>query len=125
MKIIALVNAHLCLYLQKVTDLLAGIVLTNVKEIKAIDVFTTGISMVNDKDTAILISDLMLRFGKKLDESVAVVQSRCDEDEFKVYREAVGLIMGEMLIKIMNPLYEKHPRNKTKRIEIKHLEPEE
>lgn len=31
--------------------------------------------MVNDKDTAILISDLMLRFGKELDESVAVVQS--------------------------------------------------
>lgn len=53
-------NAYLRLYLQKVTDLLAGIVLTNVKEIKAIDVFTTGIDMVNDKDTAILISDLML-----------------------------------------------------------------
>ncbi|EBZ6489477.1 TPA: hypothetical protein G8L72_003605 [Salmonella enterica] len=88
--------------------------LTNVKEIKAIDVFTTGISMVNDKDTAILISDLMLRFGKELDESVAVVQSRCDEDEFNVYREAVGLIMGEMLIKIMNPLYEKHPEIKPK-----------
>lgn len=50
-------NAYLRLYLQKVTDLLAGIVLTNVKEIKAIDVFTTGIDMVNDKDTAILISD--------------------------------------------------------------------
>ncbi|ECH4016678.1 hypothetical protein AXN03_004191 [Salmonella enterica subsp. enterica serovar Haifa] len=125
MKIIALVNAHLCLYLQKVTDLLAGIVLTNVKEIKAIDVFTTGISMVNDKDTAILISDLMLRFGKELDESVAVVQSRCDENEFKAYREAVGFIMGEMLIKIMNPLYEKTSRNKTKRIEIKHLESDE
>lgn len=31
--------------------------------------------MVNDKDTAISISDLMLRFGKELDESVAVVQS--------------------------------------------------
>ncbi len=107
-------NAHLCLYLQKVTDLLAGIVLTNVKEIKAIDVFTTGISMVNDKDTAILISDLMLRFGKELDESVAVVQSRCDENEFKAYREAVGFIMGEMLIKIMNPLYEKHPEIKPK-----------
>ncbi|EAM1840985.1 hypothetical protein JE299_001849 [Salmonella enterica] len=88
--------------------------LTNVKEIKAIDVFTTGIGMVNDKDTAILISNLMLRFGKELDESVAVVQSRCDEDEFNVYREAVGLIMGEMLIKIMNPLYEKHPEIKPK-----------
>ncbi|EDY7593541.1 TPA: hypothetical protein G9G36_005280, partial [Salmonella enterica subsp. enterica serovar Typhimurium] len=48
MKIIALVNAHLCLYLQKVTDLLAGIVLTNANKINAVDVFTTGISMVND-----------------------------------------------------------------------------
>ncbi|ECG9906295.1 hypothetical protein FQA00_24045, partial [Salmonella enterica subsp. enterica serovar Kentucky] len=78
MKIIALVNAYLRLYLQKVTDLPSGVVLTNANKIKAVDVFTTGISMVNDKDTAILISDLMLRFGKGLDESVAVVQSRCD-----------------------------------------------
>ncbi|EAY6199692.1 hypothetical protein UK26_23355, partial [Salmonella enterica] len=77
MKIIALVNAYLRLYLQKVTDLPSGVVLTNANKIKAVDVFTTGISMVNDKDTAILISDLMLRFGKGLDESVAVVQSRC------------------------------------------------
>ncbi|ECF7309230.1 hypothetical protein C0726_14575 [Salmonella enterica] len=88
--------------------------LTNVKEIKAVDIFTLGIGMVNDKDTAISISDLMLRFGKELDESVAVVQSRCDEDEFNVYREAVGFIMGEMLIKIMNPLYAKHPEIKPK-----------
>ncbi|EKB7242526.1 hypothetical protein OOV15_002756 [Salmonella enterica] len=88
--------------------------LANVKEIKAVDIFTLGIGMVNDKDTAISISDLMLRFGKELDESVAVVQSRCDEDEFNVYREAVGFIMGEMLIKIMNPLYEKHPEIKPK-----------
>ncbi|ECE6307173.1 hypothetical protein DRA31_03820 [Salmonella enterica subsp. enterica] len=88
--------------------------LTNVKEIKAIDFFTTGISMVNDKDTAILISELMLRFGKEVDESVAVVQSRCDENEFKAYRETVGFTMDEILIKIMNPLYEKHPEIKPK-----------
>ncbi|EHZ5295421.1 hypothetical protein K6B85_003623 [Salmonella enterica] len=88
--------------------------LTNVKEIKAIDFFTTGISMVNDKDTAVLISELMLRFGKEVDESVAVVQSRCDESEFKAYREAVDFTMDEILIKIMNPLYEKHPEIKPK-----------
>ncbi len=36
------------------------------------------------------------------------------------------LIMGEMLIKIMNPLYgENIQKVKTKRIEIKHLEPDE
>lgn len=28
--------------------------------------------MVNDKDTAILISELMLRFGKEVDESVVL-----------------------------------------------------
>ncbi|EBH8663754.1 hypothetical protein D1731_15460 [Salmonella enterica subsp. enterica serovar Luke] len=88
--------------------------LTNANKIKAVDVFTTGISMVNDKDTAILISELMLRFGKEVDESVAVVQSRCDENEFKAYREAVGFTMDEILIKIMNPLYEKHPEIKPK-----------
>ncbi|EEB1445741.1 hypothetical protein GLZ08_17465, partial [Salmonella enterica] len=60
MKIIALVNAYLRLYLQKVTDLPSGIVLTNANKINAVDVFTTGIGMVNDKDTAILISNLML-----------------------------------------------------------------
>ncbi|HGA9800586.1 TPA: hypothetical protein ACITZJ_004390, partial [Salmonella enterica subsp. enterica serovar Saintpaul] len=31
-----------------------------------------------------------------------------------VYRETVGFIMGEMLIKIMNPLYEKNPEIKPK-----------
>lgn len=54
-------------------DLFVGIVLMNVKEIKVIDVFIIGISMVNDKDIVILISDLMLRFGKKFDEFVVVV----------------------------------------------------
>ncbi|EKG6304773.1 hypothetical protein O3722_004532, partial [Salmonella enterica] len=52
--------------------------------------------------------------GKEVDESVAVVQSRCDESEFKAYREAVGFTMDEILIKIMNPLYEKHPEIKPK-----------
>ncbi len=53
--------------------------------------------MVNDKDTAILISDLMLRFGKELDESVAVVQSRCDEDEFKAEPEETARSFSAMI----------------------------
>lgn len=86
----------------------------NVREIKVVDVFITGVDMVSDKNTALLISDLMLRYGKELDESIALVQSQCDEEEFNAYREAVGFIMGGMLIKIMNPLYEKHPDIKPK-----------
>lgn len=97
-------------------DFLSGIVLMNVKRVKVVDIFITGVGMISDKNTAILINELMLRFGKELDEFVAVVQSRCDQDEFNAYREAVGFIMGEMLIKIMNPLYEKHPEIKPKEL---------
>lgn len=97
-------------------DLLSGIVLMNVKQVKVVDIFITGVGMISDKNTAILINELMLRFGKELDDSVAVVQSQCDQDEFNAYREAVGFIMGGMLIKIMNPLYEKHPEIKPKEL---------
>ncbi|MDO8235024.1 hypothetical protein Q5738_15805 [Citrobacter werkmanii] len=100
----------------KVTTLLSRIVLTNVKNIKIFDIPTTVADMVSDKSTAILISELMLRFGKELDESVAVVQSQCDEDEFKAYWKAVGFIMVGMFIKIINPLYEKHQEIKPKEL---------
>ncbi len=41
----------------------------------------------------------MLRFGKELDESVAVVPVllSCDEDEFNVYRETYGFIMVSLI----------------------------
>lgn len=55
--------------------------------------------MVNDKDTAILISELMLRFGKEVDESVAVVQSRCDENELRHIEKRLVLPWMKFLLK--------------------------
>jgi hypothetical protein len=62
-----------------------------------------------DKPIAQQISTLMLEYGAKLDESVNLVRAHGSDEDFKKYREAVGRILGYMLLDIMNPLYEEHP----------------
>lgn len=62
-----------------------------------------------DKDVAHQISSLMLEYFARLNASVQVVQERCSEEEFKDYRRAIGLILGEMTTEVMMPLYRKHP----------------
>jgi hypothetical protein len=44
-----------------------------------------------------------------LDKSVALVRDECSAEELKIYRRAVGKVLGEMLLEIMQPLYAKHP----------------
>jgi hypothetical protein len=61
------------------------------------------------KDVAETISKLMIEYGAKLDDSVRLVMESCSEDEFHTYRRAVGKVMGEMLLEIMNPIYREHP----------------
>lgn len=65
--------------------------------------------MIKDNVFAKIISDLVLRYGKDLNQSVALIKDNCSEEEFKVYRNAVGKVMGELLIEVMNPLYRSHP----------------
>ena len=61
------------------------------------------------KEIAQEISSLMLEYGAKLDSSVALVMANGSAEEAQRYRRAVGKIMGEMLIEIMNPIYAEHP----------------
>jgi hypothetical protein len=70
--------------------------------------------MIEQKEVAKEVSNLMLDFGSKLDASVALVKERCSVAELEAYRQAVGKIMGEMLLEVMNPLYRKHPDLKPK-----------
>jgi hypothetical protein len=65
--------------------------------------------MVDDEKIARQISELMLDCGARLDDSVALVQSKCTPEELRVYRRAVGKVMGEILLEVLNPLYAKHP----------------
>ncbi len=65
--------------------------------------------MVENEGIAKQTSDLMLEFGGRLDASVALVKESCNEEELNGYRRAVGAIMAEMLLQVMNPLYRRHP----------------
>ncbi|QLO36186.1 hypothetical protein HV213_10230 [Klebsiella sp. RHBSTW-00484] len=65
--------------------------------------------MIENKEIATTISQLMLRFGKEIDSSVALVQTHCGKEELRCYQQAAGKIMASMLLDVMNPLYKIHP----------------
>jgi hypothetical protein len=65
--------------------------------------------VVLDKKTASQVSELMLEYSAKLDQSLKMVMDNCSEQEFKSYRDAVGQLMGVMLLDVMNPIYKQHP----------------
>jgi hypothetical protein len=65
--------------------------------------------MIRDALVAKQISDLMVEFQSRLDSSIVTVEEKCSSEEFDAYRRAVGKIMGEMLLEVLNPLYVEHP----------------
>jgi hypothetical protein len=65
--------------------------------------------MVNQRDTAKKISELMLDTYKRLDESVSLVRKTGTDEEFETYRAVIGEVLGRILINILNPLYSIHP----------------
>jgi hypothetical protein len=65
--------------------------------------------MIPDPKVAEQISALMLEISGRLDSSVALVNKTSTAEEAAVYRRAVGKILGEILLEVLNPLYAKHP----------------
>ena len=64
-------------------------------------------------EIAEVVSALILEFGRKLDESVALVaDTEPDQNEVQRYKNSVGRILADMLLEIMNPLYAEHPELK-------------
>lgn len=61
------------------------------------------------KTVAASISDLMIKHGAELNESLQMVQMQCDEATFNKYRLAVANLMTSMLVDVMNPIYAEHP----------------
>ena len=68
--------------------------------------------MISNPALARKISELMIELSKRLGASVAEVKESCTETEFVEYRAAVGRIMADMLLEVMNPLYKQHPQIK-------------
>jgi hypothetical protein len=65
--------------------------------------------VISNHQMAETVSVLMLEISAKLSASVADVQAHCPEGELTDYRRAVAVVMGELLIGIMSPLYVAHP----------------
>ncbi len=65
--------------------------------------------MITNADTAKHVSELMLDITAQLNQSVFLVQERGSAEEFALYRRAVGGIMAEILLEVLNPLYREHP----------------
>ncbi len=63
-----------------------------------------------------MVSELMVQFGVKLDESLAVVRERERDEDFKRYRGVVAKLLTTMLLEVMNPLYAEHPDLKPKEL---------
>jgi hypothetical protein len=65
--------------------------------------------VISDPAIANQISSMMLRVCEQLDESVLNAQGVLPDDEFRAYRRAVGAVMGEVLLTVLNPIFSKHP----------------
>ena len=58
------------------------------------------------------LSDQLNDIVGRLNESIKLVQLNCDEAEFAAYRKVVGRVMGNLILEVINPLYEKNPEVK-------------
>jgi hypothetical protein len=72
--------------------------------------------MIENEGIAQQVSELMLEYGARLDKSVALIKEHCSEQELQIYRRAVGTIMTDMLLQVMNPIYARHPGLKPKEL---------
>jgi hypothetical protein len=73
--------------------------------------------VIKDETTARLVSELMIDIVSRLDASTAMAEEVCPPEEFKVYRRAVGGVIGEIVLEILNPLYKAHPSLKPAEME--------
>lgn len=65
--------------------------------------------MSMNKNTAVAISELMLRSYEALHLSTDQVRRVASDEEHKMYCRLVGMILGYMLLDLMTPLYDEHP----------------
>lgn len=65
--------------------------------------------MISNPDLAAKITASMLATSRRLNESLLDARERCSDEEFQWYRRAVGKILGEMLLEVLNPIWADHP----------------
>lgn len=69
------------------------------------------------KEAAQQMSDSLLEASRLMDSVVSIAKGEVTPEEFLAIRNAVGTAMGELLLEILNPLYQHHPDIKPKRLD--------
>lgn len=65
--------------------------------------------MINDDEVARQLSETALEVGRLLNDVLFAAQEKCPEAELLALRRAVGQVLGELLLSVLNPLYRAHP----------------
>ena len=65
--------------------------------------------MLSNKETAREVEAAMRQCSAILNESVRGVMETCPDKEFKEYRRAVGTIMVDLYLNVMQPIHRKYP----------------
>jgi len=65
--------------------------------------------MIKNPNTAKQISELMHDVFRRLDESTQLVKSTCSAEDFAAYNKGIGRVLGEVVMNVMEPLYESNP----------------
>lgn len=68
--------------------------------------------MIEEKDIAILVNDIVLKASSELNYSLAEAQKILCEKEFNAYRNSVSKVLTIFLVEIMSPMYVKYPELK-------------
>ena len=62
-----------------------------------------------DRQTAAQVEAIMREICGRLDHSVRLVMDATGADEFHEYRRKIGRVMGEIVLEVMQPIYDEYP----------------
>lgn len=73
--------------------------------------------MISDEAVARQLNANAIEVARLLNEVLFLAQERCPEAEFLTLRRAVGQVLGELLLSVLNPLYRAHPELKPEELD--------
>ena len=66
--------------------------------------------MIADPEIAASIAKNIQESYRLLDDAAYLVRQRCTEAETADYIQATGIVCAEIIFKLMEPLYQRHPK---------------
>jgi hypothetical protein len=60
-------------------------------------------------ELATKITSDLVKISGDFDETLRLIETNCNQDEFRSYRKAFGNLMGTMYLDILEPLFKEHP----------------